>query len=160
MGFNDHQRGDSEGYRGIPPTRPAQSLDEALGRGAGQARRDQELLRDQQASEGYEAIPPRYGFYLVGLLGVFAVARWMFGGNTDASLLLAGSVAALLLTHALRGLLRSFTPLFAGLAGGMAFGSMSLVMSQSPLTLGNIAIHLIIGSAIGIGIMVVRRRRR
>ena len=38
--------------------------------------------------------------------------------------------------------------------------AMSLVMSQSPLTLGNIAIDLIIGSAVGIGIMVIRRRQR
>lgn len=159
MGFNEQQRGDSEGYRGIP-TRPAQSLDEAMGRGAGQARREQELLVGQQAAEGYESVPPRYGFYLVGLFTVFAVARWMFGGNTDASLLLAGSVAALLATHALRGLLRGFTPLFAGLAGGAALGAMSLVMSQSPLTLGNIAVHLIIGCAIGIGVLIVRRRRR
>ncbi|MCV0438686.1 MAG: hypothetical protein K5880_08635 [Hydrogenophaga sp.] len=159
MGFNEHQRGDSEGYRGIP-TRPAQSLDEAMGRGAGQARREQELQHGLQGSEGYEAIPPRYGIYLVVLIGVFAMARWMFGGNTYASLLLAGSVGALMLTLALRGLLRGFTPLAVGLAGGAAFGSMSLVINQSPLTWGNIAIHLIIGSAIGIGIMVVRRHRR
>ena len=159
MSFDEYQRGDSEGYRGIP-TRPAQSLDEAMGRGTGQARRDQEYQQGLQGSASYEAIPPRYGFYLVLLIGVFAMARWMFGGNTDASLMLAGSVGVLMLTIRLRNQLRSFTPLAAGFAGGAAFGSMSLVINHSPLTLGNIAIHLILGSAIGIGIMAARRRQR
>ncbi len=159
MGFNEQQRGDTEGYRGIP-TRPAQSLDEAMGRGAGQARRDQELLQGAASSEGYEPISPRYGMYLVGVLALFAVAKWGFGAATDVALLLAAACVALLLTRKLRWLLRALTPLYVGLWAGAAFGAISLAMSGAPLSLGNIAIHLILGGAIGLALLIVPRLKR
>ncbi|MEO6446116.1 MAG: hypothetical protein ABIZ91_20210 [Gemmatimonadaceae bacterium] len=95
MSFNDHQRGYQDGYQGAP-TAPARNMSDALGRGEDQARRDAEV-RARQASEGYENVPPRYGLYAILLLGVFAVARWSFGANMDAALLLTGLVVALIL---------------------------------------------------------------
>ena len=159
MGFEDHQRGYDEGYRGTP-TRPAQNAGEAMGRAAGRAQRDQEFVQSQQASADYAPIPARFGWFAVGLFGVFAFAHWFMGGSTAVALLLAASCAALALVSRLRWLLRGLVPLYVGLWGGAALGSLSLAIRQSPLTLGNIAFHLVLGSAIGLGVVMARRRRR
>ncbi|MGE0098519.1 MAG: hypothetical protein AB7S86_09230 [Hydrogenophaga sp.] len=159
MGFHQQQRGDSEGYRGIP-TRPAQSLDEAMGRGAGQARRDQEILQGAASSEGYESISPRFGLYLVGVFALFAIARWSFGAATEVAVLLVIACVALLLTRKLRWLLRALTPLYVGFWIGAAFGTLSLAMNGTPLSLGNIAIHLILGSVVGLAFLIVPRLKQ
>lgn len=158
MGFNDYQRGDREGYQSTP-TRPAKGLEEAMGRAAGQERRNQDFLRDHKASGEYESLPPRFGLYAIVLIGLFVGAKWFFDASTGAALLLAVTIAALLITRSMRRLLRSFTPIYVGLLGGTALGSLSLVMSGAPLNLGNIAVHVILGAALGISVTLVSRRR-
>jgi hypothetical protein len=157
MGFNEQQRADGEGYRGIA-TGPPRSLDEALGRGEGQARREQEVAQSARVSSGYESLPPRFALYAMGLLAVFLLVRGSFWSNREAVLLFALALGALMLSHRLGGLLGSFKALYVGLWGGAAVGAFLLLMQGAPLSLGNIAIHLIIGGAIGLGVSLLHRR--
>jgi hypothetical protein len=159
MGFNDFQRGDRDGYQGMP-TRPASNAEEAMGRAAGQERRHQEFLQTQASAGEYQSIPPRFALYAIGLLGLFALAKWQFDADTAAIALLAGSVVALLLIRPMRRLLGRFALLYIGLASGTALGALSLVIRGTPLTAGNIAVHVILGGVLGIVLMFTARRRR
>lgn len=159
MGFNDFQRGDREGYHGTP-ARPPQNADEAMGRAAGQERRNRDHQQLLKNSEGYEPIPPRFGFYAVGLFAAFALAKWSLGAATGVAMLLAATVAGLLMTRVVKRLLRSFTPVYVGLLGGVAVGSFSLAMTGAPLNAANIAVHVIMGVAIGIAVSIINARRR
>ena len=63
------------------------------------------------------------------------------------------------MTYRLRRPLRGFAPPLLGLLGGAAFGCFSLLMTKAPLTLGNVAIHLILGTATGLAVTLLQRGR-
>ncbi|MBK6487454.1 MAG: hypothetical protein IPF98_11395 [Gemmatimonadetes bacterium] len=158
MTFNEHQRGYQDGYHGTPTALP-RSLSESLGRDTGQAHRDLDRQRAQGA-DGYENLPPRYGLYAILLFAVFAVARWKYDANWDASLLVVTVATALILARRMHALLRGLTPLYLGLCAGAALGGWSLVRSGDPVSLGNLAMPLTLGGAVGLACILFARRRR
>lgn len=128
-----------------------------MGRAAGEARKDHELRLAARSSEGYQRIPPRYGFYLIALFLLLAMFGSGLKANAASLLLLTASVIALLLSRRLGRLLGSLLPVHVGLWGGAAVGSIFLLAQGAPLTPGNIAIHLILGGLCGFLVLLIRR---
>ncbi len=158
MSFEDHQRGDRQGYSGFV-TAPAKNADEMLGRAAGAQRRDFERTLANKASEGYEPVflPLRFVLLVLGL-----VAAAFMGVRIAALALLLVAVGGLMATPWVRRLLRGLTPIYVAAMVGLCMSAVTLITSGAPVIADNVLIYPGLAAVVGVIYVVVRTvlRRR
>lgn len=137
MGIEDHQRAEREGYSGMHAA-PSSSIDEAMGRAAGEARRFADQQRGQQASPGYDSLhlPIRFVPLVLG-----AGIALLMGVRPAVLLVFVAAVAGLALTGVVRRLLRGATPVYVGALLGLCLSALTLMSTDAPLIAENLLIY-------------------
>ena len=152
MGIKDYQRADRGGYTGMQAAPPS-SVDEAMGRAAGEARALADQQRGQQAATGYDSL--RLPVRFVPLVIAAGIALLM-GVRPTVLLLLAAALAGLALTGRARRLLRAATPVYVGALIGLCLSAVTLMGTDAPLIADNLLIYPGLGAAVGGAYALIR----
>jgi hypothetical protein len=156
MSINDYQRAEREGYAGMHAAPPS-SVDEAMGRAAGEAQRHADQQRGQHGSPGYDTI--RLPIRLIPLALGAGIAL-LLGVRPAALLLLVAALAGLGLTGWVGRLLRGATPVYVGALIGLCMSAVSLMSTDAPLIADNLVIYPGLCALGGAVYALARRLRR
>lgn len=157
-GMKDFQRGEQAGYSGFSKG-PAGSAAERMGRASGEARRDWEQGLGSNDGRLVSAVPLKLGVLILGMAVLIGFAV-VSGRSVSTALVLVALLMGIMLTGALRRVLRFTTPVYLGAMVGLFLGCLRLFMTDAPLRVENLIVYPLLGAVLGLGVMFVSRLGR